>query len=178
MRTYFVRASSPALFVPLLCLLAGGLLGGCQSPNHGGTTTIPAAPGTPEAPLLGVQYALPRTVLQVTIPVTQRRGKEDPCTAYREVEVDCGAKGPQKLHECLGLPVLHNAKSGFSPGAPRIGSRAEADPDAVFALPLTGSKLDERLRELELTESGLLTKGTSKVVSKRFELFSGIFRSV
>lgn len=169
-------------------LLLALAVGGCAA-NHGQKP----ATGTDSIPDTSVAYALPRTVIEVRAPVTLKKpsaagcfdhGDEAPVFGDPGIPGDPAARArkrecsgdPTKLQTCLGFS--DNLAQKYALGEVAITTRAEADPDQIYSVPLTGTALQKRRVLLELAESGLLIQGESESRSKALSFFSGLFKSV
>lgn len=136
--------------------ILGMILCGCV-PQHQVHWVNPKMPT--EKP--GVYYALPRTVVTVSIPVTK-------ITIRKGTYADEAAK--------LGIHIPSFEKnsesfSKYSLGSPSIETRAEPDPENVFLVELRGNWHEDRDLLVELTENGLLTSAESKATDKTVDYF-------
>ncbi|MDJ0838121.1 MAG: DUF4831 family protein [Acidobacteriota bacterium] len=100
----------------------------------------------------GVYYSLPRTVMSVTVPVTQTIIIPGRYSSYAA--------------EYLGQKVPQEKSRSYKVGVPVIGVRAEADPNHVYLVKINGGPLEQRQLELALNDHGLLTNAKTAVENK------------
>ena len=141
----------------------------------------------------GVEYALPRTVVEVTVPVTKvtpkRAGVWDDVIAWHKescAKDDDSAADDKKIDEPIAKAYQKALKELLEPAqlkpgkltSPvqyKLGSEIaitplnEADPDQVYLIDLGRGAFEDRKTVVALSEAGLLTEVDSTVKNRGLE---------
>lgn len=113
----------------------------------------------------GYFYALPRTVVSISIPV--QRTDQTPGIYAQFTSVFFP-----------GQSFLKKPAKNFSVGTPVITTRGEADPDHVFMVHTTSSHwFEKKTISLELTTDGVLKGSSGQVDDQRFEVAMELVRT-
>ena len=180
-----LRRLQVALIVPLIVLLAGCTVGHRITRLASG---VQVNPGDQAA-----YYALPRTVITVSFPVTKAEVKEGTgkyngkaCfdelgdAADFDLPDDPMTHKPPALWQAIGLDELPTTTSQAYKvnGTPTISSLSEPDPEQVFRVDLSSSWAIKRELNLTYGPTGVLQSGTSFVQDRRVDLSVGLLKAV
>ncbi len=177
MRRLWIDAHNPTL---LSLWVVAALATGCVSSQpHGGASSVNVKIAEANATGTEIFYALPRTVLTVTAPVTIHETRKGKCAQFLSEKI-CpeGGDSCSTISEALELPAAIESSSTYSLGKLVLASSAEADASRIYQISIPGSSLTERALILELSEAGLLITGDSKAKSKGLELAAGVIKSL
>lgn len=150
--------------------------------------SIKVMPSTVAAGDQAAYYALPRTVVTATFPVTKTEIKEG--TGKSANQTSCfsqlgqmatfkGVPSSLPLWDAIGLdsaPAMPDPSFKIT-GPPIIGSAPEPDPDAIFRVDLGSSWAIKRELSLAYGPLGVLESGTSFVQDRRVDLAVGFVKS-
>lgn len=169
-----------------LSALSGGLalallLSGCTVGHR-----ITRAPTTISQGDQAAYYALPRTVVTVTFPVSRAEtlagtGKAGGRSCFAALGDDAAflSSNQTKLWQAVGLaeqPTL--SKSFRVTGKPVLATQAEPDPEQVFRVDLDSSPFIQRKLNLVYGPTGILESGTSFVQDRRVDLSLALIQSL
>lgn len=139
-------------------LLGVALLSGCGASyrvHHVSTASAARLPSS------AVYYALPRTVITVSVPITKISRATPRCNT---------ASYKDKL-ESLGISTTGASKSPtYQLGEPQLASRVEQDPEHMYAIELDENAVTANKRGFELSERGFLTSSSLESANKAPDL--------
>jgi len=121
--------------------------------------TAAPAPGSKELKVNGVTYALPRTVVKVSVPVTMTIGSP----GELEIFAPCFFSEEVASHRIM---VKENS---FSIEPATFSTRGEPDPDQHFIVKTKGGYFEHKSMLLEYTPDGILTKGEAESKDESLE---------
>ncbi len=129
------------------------LFSGCVAKNV--VTQVPP-PHSQPAKMNGVFYALPRTVIVVSVPI-------------KKTHADPGEFC--EFAHCFfpGETVIKKEEETYSVGTPTFSTRSEPDPSKVFMVKIQGHYFEDKTLQMDLTESGVMTKGEAESKSQALE---------
>lgn len=148
-------------------LLVIGIFGtGCPDSKTVVTKVEPAADEAKKQKLNGVFYALPQTIVRVSVPL--KRKDLDP--------------GKYAILATVFFPgedyLKPNAKGiKFSMGVPQFETAAEPDPKQIYMVETIGGRLETKTMLLDFTPEGVLSKADTKSEDQTLEFTTGVIKS-
>lgn len=116
----------------------------------------------------GVYYALPKTILRVSAPVSQTTNQKG---IYQQFTAAFFPHIPASQ-------VIQTDSTSYDFGAVSFETRGVADPKAVFLLQVQGGRFEDTQLGLELGDSGNLVKLDMQVTNKAAEFYLALAQSV
>ena len=156
--------------VNMLLLVLAAILPGCA-------VEIKAQKVTEQATNLstpGIHYALPRTALDVAVPITYERRTRRSFGAYYGVCADECSRGQDPLNVCRFEFEAEHINFGYA--VPTF--RSVPDPAQRYAVTVGTSPFTTANVTLNLTDEGILTGASNTYTDKTFETVVGVIGKI
>jgi len=135
------------------------ILSGCAK-----VLVTPVVAGRTKAPAKGYFYALPRTVVSVSVPVERTDSSPGVYHCYAPVFFP-------------GQAAVTKAKAAFGIGTPVISTRGEPDPDQVYMVHTSSHLFEKKTISLELTPDGILKGSVGQSDDQSFEVAMEVLKT-
>jgi hypothetical protein len=153
--------------ISIICLfLAVQMLSGCVAKNV--VKKVSNLPPGAKTNIKGVYYALPRTVVSVSVPIKKTIKLPGEFRQFAH----CFFPGIDPVED-----VIQEEKHIFSLGTPVFAIRGEPDATKVFMVKINGGFFEDKTLQMDLTEGGVMTKAEATTENKALEFASKAFKT-